>query len=113
MLTNLKDSFPNTNFVGIRVLSKGDSGSFIRLHGSSWEEIESMKIKWKKERCVMIKNSGYDTYIGLASSDLSSQTDFEVDDGATKAKIKSAFVKSLKTKKSNKKVLNEFVSLIA
>jgi hypothetical protein len=113
MLTNLKDNFPNTNFVGIRVLSKGDSGSFIRLHGSSWEEIESMKTKWKKERCVMIKNSGYDTYIGLASSNLSSQTDFEVDDGATKAKIKSAFVKSLKTKKSNKKVLNEFVSLIA
>ena len=113
MLTNLKDTFPNTNFVGIRVLSKGESGSFIRLHGSSWEEIEIMKTIWKKERCVMIKNSGYDTYIGLASSNLASQTDFEVDDGATKAKIKSAFVKSLKTKKSNKKVLNEFVSLIA
>ena len=35
---------------------------------------------------------------------------FDVDDGATKAKIKSAFVKSLKTKKLNKKVLGEFIS---
>ena len=113
LLTNLKDNFPNTNFVGIRVLEGRDSGSFIRLHSETWEETESLKSKWKKDRCVMIKNSGYDTYIGLSGSDLSNQSDFEVDEGATKAKIKSAFVKSLKTKKANKKVLNEFVSMIA
>lgn len=113
LLTNLKDNFPNTNFVGIRVLESRDSGSFIRLHAESWNDIEELKSKWKKDRCVMIKNSGYDTYIGFSGSDLSNQADFEVDEGATKAKIKSAFVKSLKTKKANKKVLNEFVSLIA
>lgn len=113
LLTNLKDNFPNTNFVGIRVLEGRDSGSFIRLHSETWEETEELKSKWKKDRCVMIKNSGYDTYIGLSGSDLSNQADFEVDEGATKAKIKSAFVKSLKTKKANKKVLNEFVSMIA
>jgi len=113
LLTNLKDNFPNTNFLGIRILEGRDSGSFIRLYSKSWEDTELLKVKWRKERCVMIKNSGYHTYIGLAGSDLSNQAEFEVDDGATKAKIKSAFVKSLKTKKSNKKVLNEFVSLIA
>ena len=113
LLTNLKDNFPNTNFVGIRVLESRDSGSFIRLHSESWQETELLKSKWRKDRCVMIKNSGYDTYIGLSGSDLSNQADFEVDQGATKAKIKSAFVKSLKTKKANKKVLNEFVSMIA
>ena len=113
LLTNLKDNFPNTNFLGIRILEGRDSGSFIRLHSESWEDTEVLKSRWRKERCVMIKTSGYDTYIGLAGSDLSNQAEFEVDEGATKAKIKSAFVKSLKTKKSNKKVLNEFVSLIA
>ena len=113
LLTNLKDNFPNTNFLGIRILQSRDSGSFIRLYSQNWEETEVNKGKWKKERCVMIKNSGYDTYIGLPGSDLSNQSDFEVDEGATKAKIKSAFVKSLKTKKANNKVLNEFVSLIA
>ena len=37
---------------------------------------------------------------------------FDVDEGATKAKIKSAFIKSLKTKKLNKTVLGEFISLV-
>ena len=53
---------------------------------------------------------GYAKYFGLSSASLSNETDFEVDEGATKAKIKSAFMKSLKTKKLNKKVLGEFVS---
>ena len=41
------------------------------------------------------------------------RVEFDVDEGATKSKIKSAFVKSLKTKKLNKKVLGEFISLVA
>ena len=44
---------------------------------------------------------------------LSQDADFEVDDGATKAKIKSAFIKSLKTKKLNKKVLGRIYFLVA
>ena len=38
--------------------------------------------------------------------------EFDVDEDATKAEIKRAFVKSLKTKKLNKKVLGEFVGLV-
>ena len=48
----------------------------------------------------------------MSSATLSQESEFEVDDGATKAKIKSAFAKSLKTKKLNKKVLGEFISLV-
>ena len=39
-------------------------------------------------------------------------SDFDIRDGATKGQIKSAFIKSLKTKKLNKKVLGEFISLV-
>ena len=49
----------------------------------------------------------------MSAASLSQDAEFEVDDGATKAKIKSAFIKSLKTKKLNKKVLGEFISLVA
>ena len=49
----------------------------------------------------------------MSSSALSADTDFDVDDSATKAQIKRAFVKSLKTKKLNKKVLGEFIELVA
>ena len=39
-------------------------------------------------------------------------SEFEVAEDATKTQIKSAFVKSLKTKKMNKKILGEFVELV-
>ena len=49
----------------------------------------------------------------MSSTVLSQDTEFEVAESATKSQIKSAFVKSLKTKKLNKKVLGEFISLVA
>ena len=67
----------------------------------------------EKEKSFCIKNSGYDAYFGLSPIALSQDSEFEVKDDATKAQIKSAFVKSLKVKKLNKKVLGEFISLVA
>ena len=67
---------------------------------------------WKKNKSFNIKNSGYDAYFGLSSAALSQDAEFDVDEDATKAQIKKAFVKSLKVKKLNKKVLGEFVSLV-
>ena len=67
----------------------------------------------EKNKSISLKMVGYDAYFGISSNSLSTDTTFDVDEGATKAKIKSAFIKSLKTKKLNKKVLNEFVDLIS
>ena len=39
--------------------------------------------------------------------------EFEVKEDATKAEIKRAFTKSLKGKKMNKKILSEFIELVA
>ena len=44
---------------------------------------------------------------------LENDDEFEVQVDASKAQIKRAFVKSLKAKKLNKKVLGEFVELVA
>ena len=74
--------------------------------------MESVKKDWKKNRSFNITNSGYDAYFGIESSILSREADFEVEEDATKAQIKKAFVKSLKTKKINKKVLGEFIELV-
>jgi len=78
-----------------------------------WAQKEKIQLEWKKTKSFCLKNSGYDAYFGISSSVLSSDSEFEVAEDATKAKIKSAFVKSLKTKKLNKKVLGEFISLVA
>ena len=113
MLRNLKDNFPNANFIGIRVLSPRDANSFIRSYCDFGDdEFDRIQKDWKKSRSFNIKSSGYDAYFGMSSATLSQESEFEVDDGATKAKIKSAFAKSLKTKKLNKKVLGEFISLV-
>ena len=112
MLRNLKDKFPQVNFIGIRVIEGRNINGFIKLFYSSYNEITKLQQDWRKNRSICIKDSGYDAYFALSSSSLSQDSSFDVDDGATKAKIKSAFVKSLKVKKLNKKVLGEFISLV-
>ena len=49
----------------------------------------------------------------MSAKSLAEDSEFDVSDDATKAQIKRAFVKSLKTKKLNKKVLGEFIELVA
>jgi len=113
ILTNLKDNFPNVNFVGIRLLAARDANSFIKNFYGSSPKLAMIQKEWKKEKSFVIRNSGYDAYFGIACNALSQEVDFDVDEGASKSKIKSAFSKSLKTKKLNKKVLGEFISLVA
>jgi len=66
----------------------------------------------EKNRSLNILDSSYDAYFGLSASTLSQDSEFEVAEDATKSQIKSAFVKSLKTKKLNKKVLGQFMELV-
>ena len=114
LLLNLKENFPSVNFIGIRVLMSRDANRFIQMYYDQYtKEYESVHKDWKKLRSFTIKNSGYDAYFGLSASALSQESEFTVKDDATKSQIKSAFAKSLKTKKLNKKVLGEFISLVA
>jgi hypothetical protein len=114
LLRNLRDKFPTVNFIGMRILESRDANSFIRRYtgyiGADYEKITS---SWKKEKTFSIKNSGYHTYFGLSATALANDAEFEVAEDATKTQIKTAFVKSLKNKKMNKKVLGEFVELVA
>ena len=114
LLNNLKDRFNDMNLIGIRILSPRDGNVFIRrYHFTEDKEFDRLVKDWKKDKAFAIKTSGYDTYFGLSSNALANDDDFEVQEDATKAQIKRAFVKSLKNKKMNKKVLSEFVQLVA
>ena len=108
ILENLKDNFPKVNFIGIRVLPSREARSFMKLYGIT----EKLEREWKRNKSFTIKNSGYDAYFAMSSTVLAEDAEFEVEEDATKAQIKRAFVKSLKTKKLNKKVLGEFVELV-
>ena len=123
LLRNLRDKFTDVNFIGIRVLEGRDAGSFIRRYYESSDfstgyyqtnkEYSAIMEDWKKNKSFSIKKSGYHVYFGLSGSALSNDSEFEVSDDASKTQIRSAFVKSLKSKKMNKKVLGEFIELVA
>jgi len=114
LLRNLRDNFKDINFIGIRVLESRDAGSFIRRYcGYYGTEYDKTMGTWRKERAFTIKKSGYNAYFGLSANALAQDSEFEVKEDATKTQIKSAFVKSLKSKKMNKKILGEFVELVA
>ena len=114
LLKNLKDSFPTVNFIGMRVLEKRDALRFARLYHMEYtDDYTRIEKDWKKQKSFTITKSGYDAYFALSSTNLADDSEFDVQQDATKAQIKRAFVKSLKTKKLNKKVLGEFIQLVA
>jgi len=115
LLRNLADRFPQENLIGIRVCESRDFYHHLRRYiGYTNKSLEdTLSKQWKKEKAVALPNSGYKKYFTLSASSLSQESEFNVNEDATKAQIKSAFAKSLKSKKMNKKILGEFISLVA
>ena len=110
LLENLKQENKDVNFIGIRLCPSREMNQFVRRY----EIIDDvMSKKMKKDKFYDIKNTGYTSYFAMQTSALNNDADFDVEEGASKAKIKSAFVKNLKTKALNKKVLGKFISLVA
>tara|TARA_A100001011_G_scaffold64717_2_gene65417 strand:+ start:1854 stop:4034 length:2181 start_codon:yes stop_codon:yes gene_type:complete len=111
-LRNLRDKFQDINFIGIRILTSSDTHSFLSMYLEGQDLIKA-RVNWRSTKTASIKTSGYHTYFGLSSSALNNDTEFEVKEDATKGQIKQAFARSLKGKKMNKKILSEFIELVA
>ena len=115
LIQQLRGKFTDVNFIGIRVLNKSESSSFIRRY-CDWDQdkVANLQNQWRKTKSVMIEDGGgYHAYFALSSSALNSDDSFEVKEDATKSQIKAAFKKSLSAKKMNKKVLGQFMEYIA
>lgn len=113
LLDHLSETYPDLNVIGFRIVESRDAGAFIRRYISGYDEVEKVMKKWRKLRSFTLSNTGYLKYFALSSTELSKDTEFDVDDNATKTQIRNAFKKSLSSKKVNKKILSEFVELIA
>ena len=109
----INDQFPEVNLIGIRVCPTRDFSSFLRDGLENNDQYEKILNDWRKDRAVSFDAYGYNRQFAIASSALNNDTEFEVKEDATKAQIKRAFGKSLKTKKMNKKILSEFISMVA
>ena len=114
LLEQLRGRFPDVNFIGIRVMDGREANSFIRKYMDwDFDKVQHIQAGWKKNKSLKLVDVGYHAYFGLSSSALNNDSDFTVKQDATKSQIKAAFKKSLSAKKTNKKVLGEFMEYIA
>ena len=109
LLQDLRQTFPETNFIGIRLCNGREMGDVIRRYECASDEVIR---KAKKVKSYAVKDSGYTSLFTMLSNSLENTSELDVDEGATKAKIKSAFMKNLKAKALNKKVLSQFMDLV-
>ncbi len=112
LLTNLGHSFPQVNVIGIRLCSNREFGSALRGY-VDYDNREKVQKEWRRNGSVSLKGNGYDSLFAISCKSLDNDVEFEVNEDATKAQIRSAFKKTLKSKSMNKKILSEFVDLVA
>ena len=79
--------------------------------GGHYSEIQS---QWRKNKSVIVPNPlGYTALYAIQQTALDTSTEFDVESGSKKADISRAFKKMLKSKSSNKKLLNSFIGYVA
>ena len=113
LLTTLKDKFPTVNFINFRVVPSRDFHNCFTMYGKESGSYETVKNVYKKDQFITFTGTGFDQFNVIPTSTLSQEEKFEVNEGASKAQIKSAFTKMISKKKTNKKLLSSFVELIA
>ena len=113
LLQTVKDRFPTVNLINFRITPSRDFATCYRWYGSGQENYEKVKADYRKNGCIQFKETGFDQFNVIAASSLAQDEEFSVPENATKAQIKSSFVKLLGKKKTNKKILGSFISLVA
>lgn len=113
MLRHLNDKFPDVNLIGFRIASGTDFyAAYHTYHNTRWTP-DDIKKKWSKTKCWEFNNCGYDSLYYIANSNMEASTEVDVEDGASKAEITRKFKKMLQSKKTNKKIMSSFASVVS
>ena len=95
-----------------RRVSHNDIASFTE-HGG-YEEVEKIREQMKKHKVGLIKNFGYDELFIIPKQNLQIvDGELNVNKDMTPAVMKREFLKTLKTKKTSRVLLNKFVEKVA
>lgn len=114
LLENLKDNFPEVNIIGFRLARGSDFSYFYREIFNSYVSVDPETLKqWKKNKSWEFRNIGYDSLYYISSASLSEDAEFQVPENASKNEISRAFRSMLKSKTTNKKILNSFISVVS
>lgn len=105
----------NCNLLGFYVLSGREfsRAAYILLPRAA--NYDEMRVKFRKEKSLVITSAGFDEYYMLRSEALDTEEDatFEVKENATTRGLVSAFSKYAGNRLANRVVLNRFIGMIS
>ena len=121
LLRILKDRVPDMNLIGFFIAGSGRSGRVDKRvlynlqRDLSIDKIMEQVRFMNKNKFLAIESKGYDEMYVLPSKGMMVENDGLSYDlvGASKAKLKTAFGKSMKSKIDSRVLLNKFVKLVA
>ena len=121
LLTILKNRVDGMNVIGFFIAGRGKSGKVDKrtiasiVEKSPCDCMDEVRFI-NKNKYLAVKEAGYDEYYILPGGNSLKVENEGLDDeliGASKAKLKSAFGKSMKGKIESRQLLNKFVKLVA
>ena len=117
-LSLLKQRVPDMNVVGFFIAGSGRNGTVAKrtLQEKFGMDCDLQKIRkeLKKNNVAVCKSAGYDEYYILPSMDIDLENKgIEVEVGASKSALKSAFKKNATSKTVNRPLLNKFIGMVA
>ena len=117
-LSLLKQRVPDMNVVGFFIAGSGRNGTVTKRtlqEKFGYDcDIKSIRKELKKNNVAVCKSAGYDEYYILPSMDIDLEDKgIEVEVGASKSALKSAFKKNTTSKTLNRPLLNKFIGMVA
>ena len=114
-LEHLRDKFPQVNVLGFRLIQGREVNSYLNnTLGWNSPEAEKAKVEYRKNKSTVLNALNYHQLYVLPTRN-QDNTEYldDLKDDATKAQITSAFKKTFKSKRSNKKILRSFIETVA
>ncbi len=112
-IQQVRDRNAGVNVIGFRILQGSQLSSFVQRYGS-FESYSDIQKQWKKEKSAIIPNpAAFTALYAINNTALNQSTELDVEAGAKKGDISRAFKKMLKSKSTNKKLLNSFVEYVS
>jgi len=112
-IQQLRDRNSGVNVLGFRIMSGGGLANFVSTYANAAYYGEVQK-DWKKYKSSIIPfPKSYTALYAISNNVVGEETDFDVESGAKKGEISRAFKKMLKSKSTNKRLLNSFIEYVA
>ena len=112
-IQQVRDRNPGVNVLGFRIMSGSGLSSFVSTY-ANLAHYDQVQKQWKKNKSAVIPfPKSYTALYAISNNAIDDDVEFEVESGAKKGEISKAFKKMLKSKSTNKKLLNSFIEYVA